>query len=95
MCTSFWISPSSMRVTGMPVHLATMRAISSSPISSLSRAVSLTASSSCSACLDLLFDFGQPAVTQLRGLFPIAPASGFLFLLTEQILLFFERCSRG
>jgi len=28
MCTSFWISPSNMRVTGMPVHLATMRAIS-------------------------------------------------------------------
>ena len=49
ICTSFWISPSIMRATGMPVHLATMRAISSSPISSLSRAFSLTASSSCSA----------------------------------------------
>ena len=34
---SFWISPSSILLTGMPVHFETMRAMSSSSTSSLRR----------------------------------------------------------
>ena len=36
MCSSFSTSPSSIRVTGMPVHLATTSATSSASTSSLS-----------------------------------------------------------
>ena len=34
--------------------------------------------------LDLLFDFGEAAVAQLRGLFPVAGAAGLLFFLAER-----------
>ena len=90
MWTSFWISPSIMRVTGMPVHLATMRAISSSPISSLRSAVSFTASSSCSAACNVLFDLREPAVAQLGGLLPIAGAGGLLLFLAQAVLLLLQ-----
>ena len=79
-----------MRATGMPVHLATMRAISSSPISSLSSASPLTASQLLLGRLDVLLDLGKAAVAQLRGLFPVAGAAGLLLFLAQGVLLFLE-----
>ena len=63
MWISFWTSPSSMRATGMPVHLATILAISSSSISSLRSAVpDLMASRSWFGGFEMLLDLGQLAV---------------------------------
>ena len=51
MCTSFFTSPSSIRETGMPVHLLTILAMSSSSTSSFSmRATPLPAFMAASCC---------------------------------------------
>ena len=79
-----------MRVTGMPVHLATMRAISSSSISSLRRAWLLDGFHFLLGGLDVFLDLREAAVAELGGLFPIAGAAGLLLFLAQGLLLLFE-----
>jgi hypothetical protein len=66
--TSFFTSPSSMRETGMPVHLLTMPAMSSSSTSSFNmRATPALPSCAALSLLQLRFELGQLAVLDLRG----------------------------
>ena len=75
--TSFWTSASSSRVTGMPVHLATVSAMSSSSTSSFSmRAVLLHLGQAGVLGLELLVELHQRAVAQLGGLLQIAAPLG-------------------
>ena len=81
MWRSFCISPSSILLTGMPVHLETMPAMSSSVTSSFrNEPFSCTRASSGAALLDLLLEVGQLAVLDLRGLAEIPLAARLLLL---------------
>src|ERR1019366_5660952 len=44
---------------------------------------------------NVLLDLREAAVAQLRGLFPIAGAAGFLFFLAQRVLLFFQGTHAG
>ena len=79
MWSSFSISPSSMRETGMPVHLETTSAMSSASTSSLSiRCPPLCSARRASSRLQLLLEAGQRAVAQLGGLAEVALPRGLL-----------------
>ena len=84
--TSFFTSPSSMRETGMPVHLLTILAMSSSSTSSFNmRAHARVAVLRGVQLLQLGFQLRQLAILDLRGALELALA-GLLFGLEAQRL---------
>ena len=96
MRTSLLISPSMSRLTGMPVHLATISATSSSSTSSFSICCSDWSSSRrVGLHRDLGVEVAHRAVAQLRGLLEVAVALGLLGLGAGVLELLLERADLG
>ena len=96
MRTSLLISPSISRLTGMPVHLATISATSSSSTSSLSICCSDWSSSRRTRLLrDLALELAERAVTQLRRLLEVALALGLLGIGAGRLHALLQRADLG
>ena len=91
MCTSFCASPSSKRPAGIPVHLLTSLAMSSSSTSSFSMGESFcTDANRSSAFFSSLLRRGDLAVAYFRDLSQLAGPLEFLFFRFELFDLLFE-----
>ena len=96
MRTSLLISPSMSRLTGMPVHFATISATSSSSTSSFSICWSCWRSSRRAVfCSMLGLEVAHRAVAQLRGGLEVALALGLLGLGARGLELLLEHADLG
>ena len=91
MVTSFLTSPSSIFETGMPVHLETMRATSSSSTSSFSMRLRRGAFHLRRQFLELFFRLRQQAISNLCHALQVALALFGLLFDLELLDLFLER----